>query len=66
MMVMWDALPVDPVLMATLSSPVSMSQYAMVTLVDDDGSMPSVLRAVRGVWILTPQAVNPLVWFTPT
>ena len=53
--------PVGPALIATLSSPVSMSQYVMVTLVDDDGSMPSVLRAVFGVLILTPQAVKPLV-----
>src|SRR5664279_679553 len=32
----------------------------MVTLVEEPGSMPSVLRAFFGVSISTPQAVNPL------
>ncbi len=58
--------PVAPALMATLSSPVSISQWAMVMLVDDEGSMPSVLRAVFGVLILTPHAVKPLVRSTET
>src|ERR1035437_4371250 len=58
--------PVPPALIATLSSPVSISQWAMVTLVELEGSMPSVLRAVFGVLILTPHAVNPLVRSTDT
>jgi hypothetical protein len=33
----------------------------MVTLRDEPGSMPSVLRAVFGVMIFTPHAVNPSV-----
>ena len=62
---MWVA-GVAPALMAMLSSPVSISQYAMVTLVDDEGSIPSVFRAVLGVRILTAQAVKPSVSLTPT
>ena len=38
----------------------------MVTLREEPGSIPSVLRAVFGVMIFTPQAVNPSVWFTAT
>ena len=45
--------------MATLSSPVRMKEWAMVMLRDCAGSMPSVLRAVLGVSILTPQTVRP-------
>ena len=60
-MVTWETGPRAPALMATLSSPVSIEQWVMVTLVADWGLMPSVLRAVLGVLILTPQAVNPLV-----
>ena len=59
--VMCVAGPTFPALMATLSSPVSTWQWAIVTLVEDDGSMPSELRAVLGVLILTPQAVKPSV-----
>ena len=39
---------------------------SVVTLVALEGSMPSVLRAVLGVMILTPQAVKPSVLLTPT
>src|ERR1017187_728376 len=58
--------PAAPALIAILSSPVSISQYAIVMLVEDEGSMPSVLRAVFGVLIFTPHAVNPLVRSTDT
>src|ERR1017187_8351574 len=63
---MSPARPVPPALIAILSSPVSISQYAIVTLVEDEGSMPSVLRAVFGVLILTPHAVNLSVRSTDT
>src|ERR1035441_10803975 len=63
---MSPARPVPPALIAILSSPVSISRYAIVTLVEDEGSMPSVLRAVFGVLIFTPHAVNPLVRSTDT
>ena len=33
---------------------------------EEPGSMPSVLRAVLGVMILTPHAVKPSVWLTET
>ncbi len=56
-MVMWEQWP--PALMATLSSPVWMEQWVMVTLVAGPGSMPSVLRALLGVLMITPQAVKP-------
>ena len=36
------------------------------TFEDDDGSMPSVLRAVAGASIRTPHAVKPLVRLTTT
>jgi hypothetical protein len=52
--------------MATLSSPVRMYEWRMLTFVDDEGSMPSVLRAVFGASIFTPQAVKPLVRMTTT
>ena len=58
---MFDAGVVPPDLMATLSSPVWMNEYAMVILREEPGSMPSVLRAVLGVNIFTPHAVKPLV-----
>ncbi len=38
----------------------------MVTLREEPGSMPSVLRAVLGVMIFTPHAVKPSVSLTPT
>ena len=38
----------------------------MLTFVDDDGSMPSVLRAVLGESIFTSQAVKPFVRLTIT
>jgi len=38
----------------------------MVTLVDDDGSMPSVLRDFAGESIFTPHAVKPFVLLTIT
>ena len=49
----------SPALMATLSSPVRMKEWVMVMLRDCAGSMPSVLRAVLGVSILTAQTVRP-------
>ena len=60
--------------MATLSSPLSIQLCAMVMLVDDPGSMPSVLRgrgsfgpgSCTGVFRCTPHAVNPSVRDTPT
>ena len=57
-MVMWEQCP--PALIATWSSPVWMKQWVMVTLVADEGSMPSVLRAFLGVSMITPHAVKPL------
>ena len=45
-------------LIATLSSPVRMKLRVMVTLRDDTGSMPSVLRASAGVSRPAPQAVE--------
>src|SRR5262249_22912863 len=65
-MVMLVAGPDAPALMAILSSPQRMYEYRMLTFVDDDGSMPSVLRAVFGLSIFTPQAVNPSVLLTIT
>ena len=59
--VTWVVGPAPPALIATLSSPVSIRQWAIVTFVEEDGSMPSELRAVFGVWIFTPQAVKPSV-----
>ena len=65
---------VTPVLMATLSSPLSIQLWAMVMLVEEPGSMPSVLRgrgslgpgSTVGVLRWTPQTVKPLVCETPT
>ncbi len=59
--VTWVVGPAPPALIATLSSPVSIRQWAIVTFVDEEGSMPSELRAVFGVLILTPHAVKPSV-----
>src|SRR5450432_1897861 len=50
-------------LIATSSSPSLMKDRVMVTSLPL-GSMPSVLRAVYGVEIFTPQAVNPLPFQT--
>ena len=38
----------------------------METSVEEEGSMPSVLRAVAGVSIFTPHAVKPFVFSTET
>src|SRR6478735_3575182 len=48
-----------PALIAMLSSPVSIHDFVIVTLVEFAGSIPSVLRAFFGEWILTPHTVNP-------
>ena len=53
--------PLSPDLIATLSSPVSMWQWVIVTLLEEDGSIASELRAVFGVRIFTPHAVKPSV-----
>src|ERR1035441_8616155 len=65
---------VVPVLMATLSSPLSIQLCAIVMFVDDPGSMPSVFLgrgsfgpgSCTGVFRCTPHAVNPSVRDTPT
>src|SRR5262245_18299505 len=59
--------PLLPALIATLSSPARIHECAMVTLLVDDGSMPSVLRAQRSpVLIFTPHSVKPFVRYTMT
>src|SRR5215475_16158745 len=65
-MVMCVAGPVLPALTAILSSPARMYDCVIVTLVEDDGSMPSVLRAVAGESIFTPHAMKPSVLLTIT
>ncbi len=56
---------VTPVLIAMLSSPLSIQLCATVTFVEVPGSIPSVFRAsmplVVGVSRCTPHAVNPFV-----
>ena len=59
-MVMCVVGPRAPALMATLSSPVWMKLWVMVTLVELPGSMPSVLRALGGRLTFTPHTVKPL------
>src|SRR5262245_3714055 len=56
---MWEDGPLLPALIATLSSPVKIKLRVMVTLVAFIVSMPSAFRAVLGVLIMTPHAVNP-------
>src|SRR5215813_5023944 len=59
--------PLAPALIATLSSPVLIQQRVIVTFVDPEGSMPSVLRApLPGAHTFTPQAVKPFVLLTIT
>src|ERR1700678_4251432 len=65
---------VTPVLIATLSSPLSIQLCAIVIFVDDPGSMPSVFLGLgsfgpgscTGVFRCTPHTVNPSVRDTPT
>ena len=47
--------------MAMLSSPVLILLYAMMPLVDADGSTPSVLTELAGVLMVMPQTLKPIV-----